>query len=192
FAVDCNQPDVMEWMKMNAEAGWGNRNSKGIAATTWNTKTSESSEIIPFSASTIVSALNNVNNECRTDLKALDGIRALHFTRCGKLILTKENETANIRTEAENAFLEYSHVTFSEECGKIVINAKAARDTKVEIRVGSPDGHVVSSGIIKAGGDDGFTENTFETEALNGVQRIYIVFPDSGSEVDISAINFAS
>ncbi len=191
FAVDCDQPDVMEWMKMNAEVGWSNRNSKGIAATTWNTKTSESSEIIPFSASTIVSALNNVNNECRTGFKAEKGIKATDFTRCGKVIVTK-TDAVHVKADADNAFLEYSHVTFPDSCKKTVIKAKTEKPVKVEIRIGSPDGQLISTGTIEKSANGEFYETTLENEALNGTQKIYIVFPDGGSELDISMINFAS
>ncbi len=188
FAVDCDQSDVMEWMKMNALTGWGNRNSKGIVGTTWNTKTSESSNIIPFSASTIVSALNNVNNECRTDYKAANGINAAEFSRCGKVIVNKKENSMTVETMDGTAFLEYAHVTFKEDCTKIVLEAAAEKDTKVEVRLGDPEGETVARGVIKAGSN----ETTLNAEKLSAVQRIYIVFPEKGRTVEISKINFAS
>lgn len=191
FAVDCNQPDVMEWMKMNALTGWSNRNSKGIAGTTWNTKTAESSEIIPFSASTIVSALNNCNNECRTSQSAENGIKASEFTRCGKVLINKEKDKTVIETVDGEAFLEYAFVTFKTDCTKIKLQASASKDTKVEIRVGSVNGDVVARGVIKAG-DGSASEIVLDSQKLSGNMRLYLVFPEKGRTAEVSTINFAS
>ncbi len=190
FAVDCDQQDVMEWMKMNALTAWKNRNSKGITATTWNTKTSESSDIIPFSASTAVSALNNINNDLRTDFKADNGFKASEFTRCGKVVIRKNKDSMTVETKDGEAFLEYAHVTFKNESNKIKIGIKAEKDTKIEVRIGSPEGDTVAKGVVKAG--ESLGELVLDSQKLKGVVRLYIVFPETGRKVEISTVNFAS
>lgn len=189
FAVDCNQPDVMEWMKMNAMTAWGNRNSEGLIGTTWDTKTAESSKILPFSASTAVSALNNINDDCRTCFKTDDGIRADEFTRCGKVIVSEDKNRMTVKTMDGNAFLEFAHVISKKECKQVVIKAFAEKDTKFEIRSGSPEGDVIATGVIKAGKEE-LIENVADMQSFKSGSRLYVVFPEKDRTMIISEIDF--
>jgi hypothetical protein len=188
FATNCNQPDVMEWMKKNAMTAWGNRNSKGIVGTTWDMKASDEGKIIPFSASTAVSALNNCKESCKTSLKAAEFNNADEFTRCGKLLVTERKDGAlTLDVIEENAYLEYANIKFPEAYSHINIKSNGDADVSIEIRLGTPDGERLGTVLV---GQDGNAD--LDVQGIDGTQRIYLVFPKTCEGITISGFQFVS
>ena len=188
FSVNCDQPDIMEWVKLNALTAWSNRNSKGIVNTTWNTQTEEDTAyILPFAASTAVSALNNCRDDCETELIASQYIPAAKFSRCGKLVITEKNDEDLVLSALEDgAFLEYSYVNFEEESGKISLTIGADEKTTVEVRLGSVNGETIASAEVE--GDP--SEVTLDIEPVLGVNKVFLVFPNTGEGIRVSGFNF--
>ncbi len=190
FAVNCDQPDVMEYLQKNAKAAWKNKNKKGIIWTQWDSTSPNFTEISPFSASTAVALLNSVNDSGKTSYDANELVDPYDFTRCGKLTLKHEDGVININVDATNAFLEYACIKGLDNCKKIILNAYAKEDTKVEIRTGSTDGPVAASFVIPAGSNAAKVTSEFKNETGN--KRIYIVFPETHDGVVIRDLTFST
>lgn len=184
----------MEWLKKNATTAWSNRNADGIMATSWNTKTPDNAQVKTFSASTAVAALHNCKESEATSLQAGEYNKASAFDRCGRMWITEKNDDSLVmETFADNAFMEYAHVKFAEEYTKVKITAGAETETKMEIRLDAPDGETVASVTVAPGTMASPQEIEVDAKGVKGKsQRIYIVFPDSGTKVKVSGFQFGS
>ncbi|MBK7131540.1 MAG: family 43 glycosylhydrolase [Bacteroidales bacterium] len=60
YTVDLNKTDLVEWLQLNAETAWDNRNSQDLIHTRWATKTDETKPESAFGCSTAVSLFINV------------------------------------------------------------------------------------------------------------------------------------
>jgi predicted alpha-1,6-mannanase (GH76 family) len=59
YTVELNKTDLTEWLLLNAEVAYSNRNSQNLIHTKWATPTSETNPGSAFSCSTAVSLLIN-------------------------------------------------------------------------------------------------------------------------------------
>lgn len=193
FAVNCDQKDVMDWLKTNAMTAWSNRNTDGIMATSWDTKTPDGAQVKTFGASTAVAALHNCKESGKTSLQANDFNKASAFDRCGRMWIVGGGEDLKLETFAENAFIEYACMKFAEESTKAKITAGAETETKMEIRLGAPDGELAATVTIAAGTMDTPREIEAEVQGLKDTkQKVYFVFPEGGTKVKVSGFQFGS
>ena len=59
YAVETDRTDLNEWLRLNAQTAYNNRNSQNIIQTKWGTQTSETKPKSAFGSSTAVSLLMN-------------------------------------------------------------------------------------------------------------------------------------
>nr|WP_296439407.1 glycoside hydrolase family 76 protein [uncultured Acetatifactor sp.] len=182
FAMNCGQEDVMDWLEMNGEAAWENRNSDGLTATALATKTPDNVTIIPYSASAAVAVLNNCRGDRDVKLKIADTIDLNDFARCGRMILSGQQGGAKtIETVGENAYLEYTGVRFDEDCRSLQLSLAADRDCTVEIRLDARDGELLAVLEVPAGEEPGTVQA--EIEKVTGRHSVYLVIPEEGRKL---------
>jgi predicted alpha-1,6-mannanase (GH76 family) len=59
YIIDCNRPDFISWLQLNARVAYNNRNTENIIPTRWDTRAAQGTYYSGFAASTAVSLLIN-------------------------------------------------------------------------------------------------------------------------------------
>lgn len=184
FAMNCGQKDVMDWLRLNGEAAWDNRNAEGLMTTAFANKTPDNVKIIPYSASAAVSVLNNCREEGdEIKISVTDTINMDSFARCGKVIISRnaEGRERTIETVEKNAWLEYACVRFDEECHSLQFFMRADKDCTVEVRMDAWDGELLATLTVPGG--DSLQAVQADMEKAAGRHRIYLVIPEKGRKL---------
>lgn len=182
FAMNCGQKDVMDWLRLNGETAWDNRNSDGLMTTALANKTPDNVNIIPYSASAGVAVLNNCREEQKVKTTLSDTIDIDSFTRCGKAVISGEKGgLRTIEAVGSNAYLEYTCIRFDEECDSLQLSLAADQDCSVEVRLDAWDGELLGTFTVP-GGDSPQTVKA-DIEKVSGRHRIYLVIPEEGRKL---------
>lgn len=182
FAMNCGQKDVMDWLRMNGEAAWDNRNSDGLMTTALANKAPDNVNIIPYSASAGVAVLNNCRDEQEVKVSINHTVDIDSFTRCGKAVISGEKGgVRTIEAVGDNAYLEYTCVRFGEECGSLRFSLAADQDCTVEIRLDAWDGELLAALAVPAG--DSPQTVQADIEKVSGRHSLYLVIPEKGRKL---------
>ncbi len=183
FAMNCGQKDVMDWLRMNGEAAWDNRNSDGLMTTALANKAPDNVNIIPYSASAGVAVLNNCRDEQEVKVSINHTVDIDSFTRCGKAVISGEKGgVRTIEAVGDNAYLEYTCVRFGEECGSLRFSLAADQDCTVEIRLDAWDGELLAALAVALLGDSPQTVQA-DIEKVSGRHSLYLVIPEKGRKL---------
>ena len=182
FAMNCGQKDVMDWLRMNGETAWENRNSDGLMTTALADKAPDNVNIIPYSASAGVAVLNNCRDEQEVKATISDTIPIDTFTRCGKAVISGEKGGMRTVEAAEgNAWLEYTCVRFSEDCDSLQFSLAADQECALEIRLDAWDGELLA--VITVPGGDSLQTIQADIEKVSGRHSVYLVIPEKGRKL---------
>lgn len=182
FAMYCGQKDVMDWLRLNAESAWSNRNSDGLMTTAFGTKTPDGAKIIPYSASAAVAVLNNCREEGEIKISVSDTIDIDMFARCGRLVISGEKGSARtIETVGSNAYLEYDSVRFDAGCSSLQFSMAADQECTIEVRLDAVDGELVATLPVPAGDAPKAVQADIGT--ISGRHNVYLVIPEKGRRI---------
>ncbi len=192
YAVNHNNPEVMEWMQMNAATAWENRNSEGIMWTRWGEKTADNTEYSSFGASTAVGLLQNVTNSTNM-IKNGTEVQAEDFNSCRGIVM--ESSRKSIGSIQDGYYTVYQNIDFGSEAA---IRAKftaasALKGGSIEIRLGDSKGELLGTAEIKNTGSwSNWSEFVCEIEPTTGVQDICLVFKGEGFLFNLDKFGFTS
>lgn len=195
FAVNNNQPDVMEWMKMNAATAWKNRNEAGLMWTKWGEKTDDTTDYPAFGVSTAVSLLNNSRTNTNLVIDAAEKIEAETFDLCRGVIAEDCSEGGKSIGNVQNGcYTVYHNVDFGNG-GLTKAQFRAASGSKggkIEIRLGGTDGDLIGTCQIDSTGDFGVWK-TFSCDVtdVTGMQDVYLVYAGDDYLFNLNWFQFA-
>lgn len=182
FAMNCGQKDVMDWLRMNGETAWDNRNSDGLMTTALAKKTPDNVNVIPYSASAGVAVLNNCRDEQEVKATITDTIAIDTFTRCGKAVISGEKGgTRTIEAVGSNAYLEYTCLRFGDECNSLQFLLAADQECTLEIRLDAWDGELLAAVTVPMGEAPRTVQA--DIEKVSGRHNVYLVIPEEGRKL---------
>ncbi|MDF2542077.1 MAG: glycoside hydrolase family 76 [Herbinix sp.] len=194
FAVNNNQQDIMEWLKMNAATAWNNRNTAGLIWTKWNEKTDDTTDYDIFGLSTAVSLLNNCRTNTNLVFNAADRIEIEAFDLCRGIITNECLEGGkSIGGITGGTYTVYHNVDFGDGSFKKAQfrAASTASGGTVEIRLGSTKGKLLGTCQIENTGDLGVWD-TFSCDVtdVTGMQDIYLVYSGDDNLFNLNWFQF--
>jgi len=203
YVVDCNRPDFIPWLQLNAKVAYNNRNAENLISTRWGTRTEETTTLpadtilkhIPaFSASTAVSLLMNCPTSTVLTRKAYDTIEAEDFDYFrGVIVEACPDGTSNLGGVQNGYYSAYYNVDFGfkgAESVKLRLSTVATGNT-VEIRLGSPTGTIIGTATLpNTGGWTVYQTITCPVSNVKGLQNIYLVYKGTGYVSNVNHFSF--
>lgn len=197
FAMNSNQPDILEWLKMNAATAWNNRNKDGLIWTTWNAKTGDdTTDYDVFGLSTGVSLLNNSRSNTNLVIDASKQIEMEAFDLCRGIVTEECSEGGKSIGEIQSGnYTVYHNVDFGDGgLSKTVFRAAsvATEGGTVEVRLGTIDGKLIGSCQIEDTGDlNTWKTFTCDITDVSGMQDVYLVFNGKDFLFNLNWFQFA-
>ncbi|MCR5755070.1 MAG: carbohydrate-binding protein [Acetatifactor sp.] len=193
YAVDNNQPMILEWMKLNAAVAWSNRNSDNIIWTRWGDKTEEKN-YYSFGASTAVAMLQNVAGSRELIRNGQNTIQAESFVSCRGI--TRSADKKRIAKIKDGYYTIYKNVDFgSTPAIRAKLNASAAlTGGSVEIRLDNPSGELIGTATIANTGSFAVVKEFLcEIQPTAGIKDICLVFRGNGNFLfELDSFSFTS
>jgi len=203
YVVDCNRPDYIPWLQLNAKIAYNNRNSEDLIFTKWGTKTVETAKMtvtnaltaIPaFAASTAVSLLMNCpltktleRNPYQTvEAESFDYLKGVRSEACPE-------GTNNLSNILKGYYTGYNNLNFGYKgaaSAEIRLSSITAGNT-IEIRLGSPTGTLIGTATIPVTTDwNTYTTITCPVTNVKGLQNVYLVYQGAGTICKINYFRF--
>ncbi len=204
YVVDLRHTEDVDWMKNNALLAYSNRNSYGVTASAWLTKSAENwtsptekdgngnlknFENQPFGNSTAVSAAANTPLDAEKIVKdAYSSIPATDFDYIRGIFVTDgtggaAKEISNIRNKY---YTGYSNVDFGSKPARSIqvkMTNGTASNQKIEIREGDYNGTLLGTITVPTSG--GWQTVTANITPTDGMHDIYLVYRASISAKNI-------
>lgn len=203
YVVDCNRPDFIPWLQLNAKVAYNNRNSENLIFTTWGTKTNETMTLpadtaikrIPaFAASTAVSLLMNCPYSTTLTRSAYNTIEAESFNYFkGISVEPCPDGTSNLGGVQNGYYSAYYNVDFGFKgagSAEIRLSSVAAGNT-IEIRLGSTTGTLIGTATIpNTGGWTTYQTITCPVTQVKGLQNVFLVYKGTGYICNLNNFKF--
>ena len=203
YVVDCNRPDFIPWLQLNAKVAYNNRNAENLIFTRWGTRTEETISLpndttlkhIPaFAASTAVSLLMNCPVSTVLTKKAYTRIEAESFDYFrGVIVENCPDGTSNLGGVQNGFYSAYYNVDFGfkgAESVQLRLSTLAAGNT-VEFRLGSATGTLIGTATLpNTGGWATYQTISCPVNNVKGLQNVYLVYKGSGYVSNVNYFSF--
>ncbi len=195
FIVDLEKTEYVAWMQKNAVHVFNNRNSQGITWTGWTNKATEKDYTDAFGCFTAVSAVMNAPMDVNTIKKdAFSTIQAGSFNYISKVAAINNTigEQMEITSIEDGAYLCYNNVDCKDKYAtSIELNvANDATERTVEIRLGTPDGKLISTIQLPAS-DNSWKAITANLDIpLDAKNNVYFVFRRTKNGLKFKSFKF--
>jgi len=203
YVVDCNKPDYIPWLQLNAKVAYNNRNSEDLIFTKWGTKTVETAKMtvanaltaIPaFAASTAVSLLMNCPLSLKLEKNPYQTLEAESFDYLkGVRIEACPEGTNNLSNILNGYYTGYNNLDFGYKgaaSAEIRLTSVTAGNT-IEIRLGSPTGTLIGTATTPVTTDwNTYTTITCPVSNVKGLQNVYLVYQGTGVICKINNFRF--
>jgi len=203
YVVDCNRPDYIPWLQLNAKVAYNNRNSEDLIFTKWGTKTVETAKMtvtnalaaVPaFAASTAVSLLINCplsttlekNPYLTVESENFDYLKGIRIEACPEGTYNLSNVQKGYYTGYNNLDFGYKGAVSAE----FRLSSITAGNT-IEIRLGSPTGTLIGTATTPVTADwNTYTTVTCPVTNVKGLQNVYLVYQGLGTVCKINHFRF--
>ena len=203
YVVDCNRPDFIPWLQLNAKVAYNNRNAENLIFTRWGTRTEETISLpndttlkhIPaFAASTAVSLLMNCPTSTVITKKAYTRIEAENFDYFrGVIVENCPDGTSNLGGVQNGYYSAYYNVDFGfkgAESVQLRLSTVTAGNT-VEIRLGSVTGTLIGTATLpNTGGWTVYQTISCPVNNVRGLQNVYLVYKGTGYVSNVNYFSF--
>lgn len=196
YVVDCNRPNFIPWLQLNAKVAYNNRNSENIISTIWSKRAEESKEYRGFNASTAVSLMINCPSLRSTVKDAYSKIESENFDYLKGIMVvqpTPDDETSNlggIQNEYHTAYYNVDFGTTGAASAEFRISSLASGNS-IEIRLGAPNGELIGTATTDNTGNwSNYTTITCPVKNVKGLQNIYLVYKGTGYICNINNFKF--
>ncbi|WP_167618796.1 glycoside hydrolase family 76 protein [Maribellus sediminis] len=196
YVVDCNRPNFIPWLQLNAKVAYNNRNSENIISTIWSKRAEETVEYRGFNASTAVSLMINCPYKTTTVKDAYSKIESEDFDYLKGIMIvqpTPDDETSHlggIQNEYHTAYYNVDFGTTGAVAAEFRISSLASGNS-IEIRLGAPNGELIGTATTDNTGNwSTYTTITCPVENVKGVQNIYLVYKGTGYICNINNFKF--
>lgn len=193
YIVDCNRPDFIPWIQLNAKVAYYNRNSKSVINTLWGTKTSETMPKA-FGASTALSLLMNCPLSLEITKDAYQTIESENFDYLkGVIVENCPDGTLNLGGVKNGCYSQYNNVDFGFKgaaSAEFRLSSATSGGT-IEIRLGGTSGKLIGTAEITGTGDwTNYSTFTCPVANVKGLQNVCLVYKGDGYLFNINHFKF--